>query len=263
MATKSAQGQTKKYSNVVKSVQNAQPEEKKITPEQVVAAFKSFGIPINDRQHNDIAVWTMRGVSEGHKLIEELSKRRKEINDKEDEDKKTQEDRQKANQKAEDDKKAAQETVQNKQHVDKAAMPRLSDSDIAALYDEYGLPPQDPEWSRNHLPNDPKMIRNILSMQRKFADDMMKKHTKNTVNSMPEVPKATSAPVMPMGRAMNGQGGPTPNSPMGMQDGMTPGDAPVKPFFVGDHALIKITNPQNPNSGTLWLVDKQKKSCVQ
>ena len=138
-------------------------------------------------------------------------------------------------------------------------MPRLSDEDIAALFDEYGLPTPDPEWARNHLPNDPKKIRSILEMQRKTADDMMKKHSKNTVNAIPETPK--NSPIG--GMTMQGKGGPiqqmNQSTPMGMQAGMVPDDSPTTPFFIGDHSIVRITNPTNPNASTLWLVDSKKK----
>ena len=265
MPVKTTQNKTSKYSNVVKSVKDTQPkEEPRIRPEQVIAAFKSFGFEPNQRNHNDIGYWTGKGQSEGKNLMEELHKRRSDINAKDDEDKKTQEDRQRTAQKAEDDKKAAHDDLVNKQNVDKAAMPRLSDNDIHALYDEYGLPAPDPEWARNHLPNDPKKIRSILDMQRKMADDMIKKHTKNAVNSIPEVPKANQQG----STVSNGRGGPTPTatpmspnvtSPTGMQGGMI-NDAPqTNPFFVGDHSIVRIANPNNPNSSTTWLVDAKKK----
>jgi len=255
MQTKSALGKTNKYSGVVKSVKSAQaPEEPRITPEQVIAAFKSFGFVPNERNHNDIAYWTMKGQSEGQQLIEELHKRRMEINRQEDEEKKSQQERQKASQKAEDDKKRAEEDLLHQQHLGKKAMPRLSDEDLNALFDEYGLPAPDHEWARNHLPNDPKKIRSILEMQRKTADDMMKKHSKNTVNAIPGTPKmgAAAAP-MPAG---GGMGGPTP---MGMQGGMADGSTAVTPFFVGESAVVKITNPNNPQSSTLWLVNPKRK----
>lgn len=266
MASKTTQGKTSKYSNVVKSVQNSKPpEEKRITPEQVVAAFKSFGFEPNQRNHNDIGYWTTKGVSEGVKLMEELHKRRSDIIKKEDDDKRVEDDRKKASQKAEDDKKTADETLLNKQNVDKSTMPRLSDNDINALFDEYGLPAPDPEWARNHLPNDPKKIRSILDMQRKMADDMLKKHTKNTVNSIPEVPKTSQ---QNNNMVSNGRGGPaqismpaTPNAsnPMGMQSGMIDGTPSTNPFFVGDHSIVKIANPNNPNASTTWLVDAKRK----
>lgn len=260
MAPKSVQGKTNKYQNVVKSVQKSTPapqEEKRITPEQVTAAFKSFGFEPNQRNHNDIGYWTMKPQSEGVKLMEELHKRRMDINKQEDDNKKTESDRQKATQKAEDDKKDAHESILNKQNTDKAAMPRLSDHDINALFDEYGLPAPDPEWARNHLPNDPKKIRSILDMQRKMADDMLKKHSKNAVNSIPEVPKNAPLPAISAGRTNNGQGG--PGGPVGAQGDMTQGETPVRPFFVGDHSVVRITNPNNPNASTVWLVDANKK----
>lgn len=259
MSTKSMQGQTTKYSGVRESVKKStQPEEPRITKDQVVEAFQSFGFTPNERNHNDIAYWTTKGQSERPKLIEELHKRRTDINKQEDDHKNTETEREKARQKSEDDKKAAHEAISNKQHIDKATMPRLSDQDINALFDEYGLPAPDPEWARSHLPNDPKKIRSILEMQRKMADDLLKKHTKNTINSMPEVPKMGSAP-MPSAPAMAPMGMGGPASPLGAQSGMFGGEAPITPFFVGDHALVRIISPNNPNSGTLWLVEKKKK----
>lgn len=257
MTPKSSVGKTNKYSNVAKAVRGDKPqEEPRITHDQVVAAFRSFGFEPNERNHNDIGYWTMKGQSEGVKLMEELHKRRMEINKKEDDDNKSQTEREKAAQKVDDDKKAARETIENRQHIDKAAMPRLSDEDINALFDEYGLPAPDPEWARNHLPNDPKKIRSILEMQRKTADDMLKKHSKNTVNAIPETPKMSGAP-------MQGRGGPMPpmpqSGPMDMQAGMVPDDSPATPFFIGESAVVRITSPTNPNSSTLWLVDPKKK----
>jgi hypothetical protein len=244
MAQKSTQGKTGKYSNVVKSVKNSLPkEEPQITPEQVIAAFKSFGFEPNQRNHNDIGYWTTKGQSEGVKLMEELHKRRMDINKQEDESKKAEQDKQKVHQ-----------DILNKQNTDKVAMPRLSDEDINALFDEYGLPAPDPEWARNHLPNDPKKIRSILEMQRKTADDMLKKHAKNAVNIIPETPKMSAAPMGAPALQPSGMGG-----PLGMQGGITQDVPPVTPFFIGSHALVRITSPSNPNSGTLWLVDKNKK----
>lgn len=252
MASKAASGQTKKYSNVVKSVKGDQgPQEPLITKDQVIAAFRSFGFQPNERNHNDIGYWTMKPQSEGQKLMEELHKRRMDINKAEDDKKKTADERQKAT-----------EDVLHQQHLDKTAMPRLSDQDIAALFDEYGLPAPDPEWARNHLPNDPKKIRSILEMQRKMADDLLKKHTKNAVNSVPEVPKSIS-----MGGGGNqmtpspnmGMGGPSAAGPLDMQNGMMPDQSPATPFFIGESAVVRITNPTNPQASTLWLVDPKKK----
>ena len=244
MQNKANLGKTSKYSDVVKSIKDTQtPEEPRITPEQVISAFRSFGFEPNERNHNDIGYWTMRGQSEGVKLMEELHKRRMDINNAEDEAKKRESDTQKE-----------QEDALAEQNKSKTTLPRLSDQDINALFDEYGLPAPDPEWARSHLPNDPKKIRSILEMQRKTADDMMKKEAKNAVNTIPEVPKNQSMTSAPS--PMMGMGGPTP---VGMQGGMTQDDSPVTPFFIGDHALVRITNPNNPNSSTTWLVDAKKK----
>jgi hypothetical protein len=108
------------------------------------------------------------------------------------------------------------------------------------------------------MPNDPKKIRGLLEMQRKTADSMLKKHSKNIVNSAPEVPKTQGAPAgMPMqGAPMRGMGGP---SPIDMQGSMVPGTEPTTPFFIGDHSIVRITNPTNPNASTTWLVDAKKK----
>src|ERR1035437_8577611 len=119
MAVKTIQNKTSKYSSLTKSVKDNTPEEPRIRHEQVVAAFKSFGFEPNQRGMNDVGYWTTRPQSEGAKLMDELHKRRSDINAKEDDDKKTQDDRQKATQKAEDDKKTAHETLLNKQNVDK------------------------------------------------------------------------------------------------------------------------------------------------
>lgn len=175
-----------------------------------------LALPPNDRNHNDIAFWTTKGKSEESKMIEELSKRRKEINQREDDTRKADEIRRKSQQDILNKHEETKAKILSQQNEAKIAMPRLSDEDIAALFDEYGLPKPDPEWARNHMPNDPKKIRSLLEMQRKMADDLFKKHSKNAVNSQPEVPKASAmsmpaAPAMPM----MGQGGP---SPMGMQE---------------------------------------------
>ena len=251
MSSKSAQGKTQKYSGLVKKVQDTKPEsvtpeEPKITSEQIKAAFEAFHLPINDRGHNDILYWSTRPQSEGPKLIEELSNRRKEINQKQDD-----------SNKAEEDKKKALEDEEQRRSESTKALPRLSDKELHDLFDEYGLPAPDPEWARTHMPNDPQKVRSILEMQRKTADDMLKKHTKNAVNSIPEVPKST-----PMGQGgssntpMMGRGGP---SPVAGQGDMVQGDGPINPFFIGDHSIVKITNPNNPDASTLWLVDAKRK----
>ena len=265
MVSKSKLGQTNKYSNVVKGVQGAKqqpmqapkaPEEPKITRQQVVEAFQSFGFTPNDRNHNDILYWTSKGQSEAPKMIDELHKRRVEMNKAEDDKKRSDEERQRSIKDFQAKRELAEKEVQHKQEVGKKAMPRLSDQDINDLFDEYGLPPPDPEWARNHLPNDPAKVRSILEMQRKTADDMLKKHGKNAVNAVPETPKMGAMPGMPpVPMAPGGMGG-----PMGMQGDLTMGSGePVNPFFVGDHALVRITNPSNPQAATLWLVDSKKK----
>jgi hypothetical protein len=247
--------------NAVKSTQKPQqPEEPRITPGQVITAFHSFGFTPNERNMNDIGYWTTKGQSEGTKLIEELRKRRADINGKIDSDK-------------------AETDAQNKA---KQTLPRLSDNDIKNLHDEYGLPSPDPEWVRNNMSNDPTKVRAILDMQRKTSDDMLKKHMKNQVNSIPEVPKGgspsvTSTAVMPPnnntqapGSMGVGQGGPGyygMGGP-GMPGGITPmpgvgggqDQQQTNPFFIGDHALVRIVNPNNPNSGTLFLVDAKNKT---
>lgn len=260
MVNKSNLGKTEKYGGIAKSIQKTQqPEEPKITQEEILSTFARFGFPVNQRNHDDILFWSQKPKSDLNKLIDDLHKKREDINKQEDEQKKHETDRQRATQKNEDDKKTAIEAISHKQNLDKISMPRLSDTDISALFDEFGLPPQDPEFVRSHMPNDPKMIRNILSMQRKMSDDMLKKHSKNTVNAIPEIPKNQPMP-MQTSAPMMGQGGPTQNSPIGMQGGMVGGDEPMTPFFIGDSAVVKIINPNNPNSHTLWLVNPQKKT---
>jgi|2_EtaG_2_1085320.scaffolds.fasta_scaffold00049_7 hypothetical protein len=232
MASKSAQDKIKKYSGVAKNVKDTTksassqqaPEEPRISLEQVIQAFQSFGFEPNERNNNDIGYWTTRPQSEGPKLMEELHKRRIAENEEED------------------------ETIKSKK-----TLPRLSDEDIGALFDEYGLPKPDPEWAREHLPNDPVKIRAILEMQRKTTDTMLKNEAKIATTPPPVAP---AAPVPVAGAPLMGRGGPTPLD--GQADMMEPMQ-PAKPFFVGDSALIKITNPQNPNNGTLWLVDTKRK----
>lgn len=273
MVPKSKIGATKKYSNVVSSVKGAKPQvpqEPRITKDQVVEAFKSFGFPINDRGHNDILYWTSKGQSEAPKLIDELHKRRMDINKAEDEKKKATDSRNQALQDLHSKREIAQKELDHKkqiaegelahkQSMSKATMPRLSDQDLSALFDEYGLPPPDPEWARTHLPNDPEKVRSILEMQRKTADDMLKKHAKNSVNAIPEMPKMGGMPGMPptpmMPSSGSGIGG-----PLGAQGDMTMGAGePATPFFIGDHSLVRITNPTNPHASTTWLVDAKKK----
>jgi len=41
--------------------------------------------------------------------------------------------------------------------------------------------------------------------------------------------------------------------------GGTPDQTQMNPFFVGDHSLVRIVNPNNPGSGTLWVVDAKRK----
>jgi len=239
MSIKSGLGKTEKYQGMAKTVRETanKPEEPRITPEQVDAAFRSFGFVPNERGHNDIGYWTTRGQSEGAKLMEELRKRRIEEN------KKT------------DSQAAEHESIQKTINDSKRTLPRLNDDEITALYDEYGLPVPDPAWVRENLPNDPKKIRAILETQRKTADDMEKKQAKNAVNSIQSTPQNVAMPQKQQ-QPMMGMGGPTPAMPDML--GGSEGEA-VTPFFVGDHALVKITNPNNPNAGTLWLADSKKK----
>ena len=241
MAPKPTTGKTKQYSGVANAVKANAPQEPRIHPQQVVDAFRSFGFQPNENQNNDVAYWSTRPVSEGPKLVEQLHKRRQDINSKTEEEKRT----------TEHDNKTKQ------------AVGRLSDQEISSLYDEYGLPPADPEWARNYLPNDVNRLRPILETQRKAADDMLKKQTKNMVNSVPEVPKGSvMAPpaqgaLMGSPQPMGGRGG--PGSPAGQDiPGMAPA-GPKTPFFVGDHSIVRITSPNNPNSSTIWLVDTKKK----
>ena len=250
MESKSTIGKTNKYSNVVSSVKGAQTqsEEPKITKEEVIQAFQSFGFQPNERNHDDITYWTTKGQSEKSKMIDELHNRRMEINKKEDDEAKELEQKRRDN-----------ESKENQNKEMKSTLPRLSDEDINALFDEYGLPAPDPEWARAHLPNDPKKIRSILELQRKTADDMLKKHAKNSINSMPEIPKAQNMPIQQTGAPMMGIGGPTQGSPLGMQGDLSGGDQPQTPFFIGDHAVVRITNQTNPNNSTIWLVDVKKK----
>ncbi len=246
MSSKSAQGKTTKYSGLVNKVHSSKEapkdtvkEEPRLTEPQIRAAFDAFKIPLNDRNHHDLLVWSMRPQSDGPKLIEELSKKRKELN------------------KEEDDAKKEQESKKSADDESKKTLPRLSDKELSDLHDEYGIPMPDPEWARNNMPNDPKKVRAILEVQRKTADDMIKKQSKNAVNAIPETPK--SNPMMSMGGApMMGKGGPTPPSANG---DMIQDSGPINPFFIGDHSIVRITNPNNPDpsASTLWLVDAKKK----
>ena len=283
MATKSKLGDTKKYAGVVKSVQGAskpkEPEEPRITKDQVIEAFQSFGFTPNERNHNDIAYWTSKGQSEKSKLIEELHNRRKDINDGEDESSKAEMEKHKSRKELEEKqefarkelehkrtisekefehkKKLAEDEMAHRHQVGKQAMPRLSDQDLNDLFDEYGLPPPDPEWARNHLPNDPEKVRSILDMQRKTADSMLKKHAKNSINEIPETPKMGGMPGMPP-VPLGGPGG--MGGPMGAQGDMAMDQGePATPFFIGNQSLVRIVNPTNPQASTRWLVDSKKK----
>lgn len=238
MADKSMVGKTNKFSSLKETVKNSSKkdekiEEPRITAEQVVAAFRSFGFEPNQDGHNDVGYWTTRGQSEGAKLMEELRKKRIEENSKRDE-------------------KTKEEESTNK---DKQALGRLSDQEIADLFDEYGLPKPDMEWARNNLPNDPKKIRAILEVQRKMADDMFKKHAKNSVNSISDQKMMQQSTGM---GGYSGRGGPSAPMLPGLPE-MGAGEGPVTPFFIGDHSIVRIANKNNPNASTLWLVDAKKK----
>jgi hypothetical protein len=262
MVPKSKIGATKKYAGVVSSVKGAkpkEPEEPKITADQVREAFQSFGFPVNANNHNDILYWTSKGQSETPKLIDELHQRRMEIIKKEDDDARSVAEKHRAHKDLMDKLDLSRKELEHKQTLGKAAMPRLSDQDLNALFDEYGLPPPDPEWARTHLPNDPDKVRSILDMQRKTADDMMKKHAKNSVNAVPETLKMGQAPGMPA-TPMMPMGGGGMGGPMGGQQDMTGGTGePATPFFIGDHAIVRIANATNPQASTTWLVDAKKK----
>ena len=256
MAPKTNNKPNSQYSGVKSAIRaNTTPEEPRIRPEEVIAAFRAFGFTPNERNHDDISYWSMKGVSEGAKLIEELHKRRMDINNKEDEDNKR-----------EEQKRKTQEDTLNKQNESKQTLPRLSDDDIKNLHDEYGLPNPDPEWVRNNMSNDPVRIRAILDAQSKATDDVLKKHIKNQVNSMPEVPKGAgmaSMPTMPPTMPLRGMGGPRYTGMGGPADvgmDMMGEMRPATPLFVGDNALVKIVSPNNPNSGTLWMVNSKDKT---
>ena len=266
MASKSTEKEIKKYSGLAKKTKDIAnnkekpnenkeekvktkeqvPEEPKITKEQVVSIFKSFGFKPNEK-NNDIAYWTTRPRSEAPKLIEELKKRRDEIN------------------------KKKEEEIESKE-----TLPRLSDDEIAKLFDEYGFPAPDPEWARNTLPNDPQKIRSILDVQRKNADEMIKQKTTPPPEQMPPskgtpvMPSGAGkgTPVMPSGAGASGMTPKTP-APMTGMGGPTGGPMEVlmdeegvkkKPFFVGDHSIVRIVNPSNPQNSTTWLVDAKKKA---
>ena len=86
MVSKSTLGKTNKYSDVVSAVKQSQPtEEPKITPEEIVEAFKAFGFEPGERNHDDITYWSSKPRSTKSQLIEELHRRRVDSNKKEDE----------------------------------------------------------------------------------------------------------------------------------------------------------------------------------
>jgi len=89
-------------------------------------------------------------------------------------------------------------------------------------------------------------------MQRKTADDMLKMESKNMVNSVPQTAPMQNTPSPNL--AMGGMGGP---NPMGGMDSELSEES--SPFFIGDHSVVRITNPNNPNASTIWLVDAKKK----
>lgn len=251
MRQKSKFGQTNKYTDLVSNVNNSNKKEQKeptITEEQVINAFTSFGFDPKENNLDEISYWTTKPQSEIPKLIEELRKKRIRMNSEQEQEKK--------NQFRKD--RAIEDTLR-KQKEERKALPRLSDEELFALFDEYGLPLPDVEWARNHLPNDPKKIRAILEMQRKTTDDMIKKESKNAINKIPETPKNQFAQSMPTAR--DGQGGPTQTqtTPFNEQTNMNEEAGPKTPFFIGDHSIVKITNPSNPNASTTWLVDTKKK----
>jgi hypothetical protein len=75
---------------------------------------------------------------------------------------------------------------------------------------------------------------------------------------MSETPKAQNMLMQQTVAPMMGMGGPT-QGPMSMQGDMSGGDQPQTPFFIGDHAVVRITNQDNPNNSTIWLIDVKKK----
>ncbi len=217
------QGSTQKYSGIVKNVNKNKPqipEEPTLSAQEIVDAFRSFGFEPNTNKMNDVGYWSTRPQSEKGKLMSDLKKKRETEN------------------------KAKEES-----NPLKDVKPRLSDTEINALFDEYGIPAPDPEWARNNLPNDVKSIRNILKIQRKAMDDAIKAKQTQQSQAQAAPQQAHPQPSMPAGAQMPmmGMGG--------------PGDMePSSPFFVGDNSIVRITNPNNPNAATLWLVDSKKKT---
>ena len=86
-------------------------------------------------------------------------------------------------------------------------------------------------------------------------DDNFKAQSKNATAMNTPAPAQAPSPM----QGFTGQGGPKPSTPLNIPGSPSDDGNPVTPFFVGDEALIKITNPTNPNAGTLWLVDKKRK----
>jgi hypothetical protein len=229
------ENRTKRYSNLSNqmSSQKRESAEPRISPEQVVQAFQSFGYEPNQNGMNDVGYWATRPQSEGPKLMEELRKRRLEENSKKDEEK-------------------------TKQQIEMERRNRaapLEGKKILEVYSEFGFPEPDVDWVRQNLPNDEDKLRHILETQRKLMDKGFKKQGDalvNTIQVQPAQSATQSAPLVTPRQNIGGTGGQG-----GIPDGMG-GIAPArsKAFFVGDHGLIRFVDQPNH----VWLVNAKAKT---
>ena len=217
-------GSPTQYNNLKKTVQQAQKPT--LTVDYITSVFKSFGYRPTAA---DLHYWTTKEAktSNQHALASELKKM----------------------------KDGHEESMQALEQ--KAAGPQhLTDQEITSLYSKYGLELPNMDWARKNLPDDPKMLENILVQQRKALDQHEKITTQNNLmeykNSSRPQPQAPQRAQTGAG-GYDGAGGPGDTTDFGGYD----------PLFVHQYSIVKFANDPNGSAegdaSTVWLLDSQNK----
>lgn len=206
--------QVKIYKGVEDSVKKASAEEPKIATDSIVKAFASFGMKAPE---HELLYWSNQPTSKASKMLEELKKSKKEKTEK---------------------------FKENYQKV--MTMAPLSNKEIYAVYDEYGLEKPNPDWVRKNLPNDEEKLRKYLDIERDFKNKSYKKDLSNKLKAEQMVQPAGGM-VQQMGM-MDGVGAANVLSDTAGNE-----DEEVVPYHLSGLSLCRVNG-----DNTIWLIDSSK-----
>lgn len=205
--------QVDKYNGIKNTVKKTmeEKEEPKIPSYGIVNAFKTFGL---NAPEGEVLYWSNQPQKNISKMLTDIRKVKKN----------------------EDEKKSVETERSSK-------MSPLTDEQIYALYDEYGLSKPNPVWVRKNLPNDEEKIRKYLEIEFNHKNNLRKKELSNSLKQETMIQQVPYT-----GQLYKNDG---TGSPLNMEEE----DNEYNPYHLSSKSLCKVSG-----DNTIWLIDSGKKT---